>query len=584
MPVYAAAPPGYGAPPPAPGNPYGMPMPQGPPPAPGNPYGMPMPQGNPYGAPMPQPYPGMPAAAQFSSPTYSPPGASPFPPGAPGQPMMPMAPGPAMPGPCGYAPQSLPMGAPVMAAPPPAMGPTPAQQFLAATGFGPSVEQGPAPRTRGLAQSPSGYGPQHDDSDDEGDLIAEHSSEGVGGRGFLGIPQAVDVDVSAQDRLGSGDALPNQIDLRQFLRPGDIMNYRGGNRWGHIVLIVSPPDACVARKLLDLPPVPESRGKGGSQTAVRPRLGPQIAQDYPYFLVRVLQSASNMSAIAVTTCTLAIHPRTRQICAVAPAGQKGVMRITEGQTPGVPIDMDCVMSPLSHDTIDYNIFGLCIDEIMRSPIDQEWSFKTAVNSYLRQGKLKSSKYATPQGKKRLAAKMEDRWLKAPICSSVPPRFWQKYLLKDAYKRQVPDPECTWADTVLNFIPVKDDRILPGELVDTLLATRIWDRMDFNRGPPLCRRTDAMPPQALAFASDRRPPARRQVNGQMLNQAGNRVRVGVDAFTIYCGKQVGKAKGVGVRMGRLEARDGEEFVWDGVCGPSNGPQCIDCRRMEDRMLT
>merc|ERR1719313_3283716 len=66
--------------------------------------------------------------------------------------------------------------------------------------------------------------------------------------------------------------------------------------------------------------------------------------------------------------------------------------------------------------------------------------------------------------------IKECWEKEPICTSVVVTFWQRYLVKLAMSFVVSsgdliDP----AALVLKWMPLKSDRVLPGELFATLQA-------------------------------------------------------------------------------------------------------------------
>ncbi|CAK0807997.1 unnamed protein product, partial [Prorocentrum cordatum] len=108
----------------------------------------------------------------------------------------------------------------------------------------------------------------------------------------------------------------------------------------------------------------------------------------------------------------------------------------------------------------------------------------------RQAELNPSKYKSDRRKVKLARELSATWRKRPICSTIPPRVWQKYLLKVSYQSGVANPEAAWAGSVLETMPVKDDRVLPSDLVKALTGTGRWSRLDFVGGPPAHRLADA----------------------------------------------------------------------------------------------
>eukprot|EP00435_Cladocopium_sp_Y103_P038922 s627_g10.t1 len=180
------------------------------------------------------------------------------------------------------------------------------------------------------------------------------------------------------------------------------------------------------------------------------------------------------------------------------------------------------------------------------------------------------RYPRRADRKRLAASLQEGWLVRPVCSTVPPRVWQKYLQKRSLLPRAPLPQVNseglkiargrrsgshqlycghclvgdgsdeaeearwcyvcgcvgtgsaklcgpkkgkqclsclrtqWAhasddpdnavafiEDVLRIIPVKDDRVLPEELVNNLLNTGLWTQLNIRAGVPLHRRTPGM---------------------------------------------------------------------------------------------
>lgn len=108
------------------------------------------------------------------------------------------------------------------------------------------------------------------------------------------------------------------------------------------------------------------------------------------------------------------------------------MCLTAGRE-GTPVHVEILLSPLNNLTMDFEILRFVIEEVQRAPQDQAWSLRTAVRAYLVKAFLHHEKYATLSRKRQLAWKMGEKWRDRPICSSVPVRVWQKYLLKRSQK-------------------------------------------------------------------------------------------------------------------------------------------------------
>merc|ERR1719330_60182 len=317
-----------------------------------------------------------------------------------------------------------------------------------------------------------------------------------------------------------------------------------------------------------------------------------LAHNHPIFPVRVLQSASHMRDIAESTVCLTVPPFRGTICAIGPLREG--FRVNQGHAG--PVEVQILLSPLNRATMDLGLFRLAVDEVTRASRDQKWSIRTAVRSYIRNAALKPERYRKEKAKLRLGNQLSERWAGRPICSTVPPRIWQKYFPKQAYKERRASSrarghsvagnfsaEAAFAEYVLRYAPVKDDRVLPEDLVTILLGTGAWDVLDLQGGPPPRRRNDHQPKEPWCQI----PPCKQRMPlpAGLTNRDGRPAFLGADQFTVYCGAQVSRPK-TGIKT-RLSA-DGEPpqpevISWDGRCGPLQGPQCAACRWLEDRLF-
>lgn len=396
--------------------------------------------------------------------------------------------------------------------------------------------------------------PEASPSDSEDEVVIETDVA----RGYFQIPEAVGedclfLDVTCASKIQELEkpAPADQFNLCRYICAGDILNYNGANRWGHTVLALAKPQVVSGMGLCD-------------------QQGTLVASSVVMFIVKVLQSASNMTDINVSTVPLIVHPDTHEICAVK--------RARRGFTPilgcdGNPVTLEILQSPFSNQEIDFEAFILAVEDVRNATHSLKWSFRTAVWSYLRHAQLHPERYETRERKLHLASKLEGNWMRRPVCSSVPPRIWQKYLLKCCQRRGLgPDsngntnPEIAWVDEVLKLMPVKDDRVLPAELSRILTETKYWQVLDFTRGPRPNRCSDEEPAIADYFNVGHSC-QRKALPIDVRNAEGAIVRLGSNNFTIYCGRKVSKLTG----------------EKNGICGPNDGPQCMACRRMEDRLL-
>jgi len=334
----------------------------------------------------------------------------------------------------------------------------------------------------------------------------------------------------------------------------------------------------------------------------RPQDAAVVAYNVPVFAMKVLQSASNMRDIAESTVCIAVHPLRKCVCAVGPA--RDGFRVNMGHTG--PVEVQVMMSPLCNSSVDFGLFRLAVHEVVRAPHDQKWSMRTAVRSYLRNAALRPDRYQKQKAKVRLGQRLSDRWAARPICSTVPARIWQKYFLKRAYKdRGVKidasdggcnfSAEAAFADDVLRYMPVKDDRVLPEDLVAMLTASQSWLTLSLEDGPPDSRRGDRPSwaagdvdkvRQEMRLHGSSGPMRRAPLEPGAKNRDGVPVRLGIDHFTVYCGQQVSRPKTATARLFDIDGeppKPAAKISWDGRCGPLQGPQCAACRWLEDRLV-
>lgn len=334
---------------------------------------------------------------------------------------------------------------------------------------------------------------------------------------------------------------PN-VDLRNFLRAGDILNYIGGNIWGHVVLLLAKPIAVEIPVLFDV-----------KQGENRPL---ELGRNVVAFVCSNSQSASNLSDISTSQCALVVHPERGDICPIKSL-PGGAFQICAGRDG--PVTMELLLSPLNNKTLDSNLFQLAVEELHRRPDDTKWSVRTAVRGYLRHAELKPSSFKTRKHRLALANQLRERWSKRPVCSTIPPRVWQKYLLKVVCKEgPSPDTEVRWVDEVLRIMPVKDDRVLPQDLSRILLRTGLWQRLDLEKGPPIHRCNDLLQDKGSLLGDRCGPMVREPLSHGLKNSKGLLVQFGENGFNVYCGRRsarpqkiwaAGRAGGHKVEIGR-----------------------------------
>merc|ERR1711967_129789 len=86
--------------------------------------------------------------------------------------------------------------------------------------------------------------------------------------------------------------------------------------------------------------------------------------------------------------------------------------------------------------------------------EASWSLTTAARAVFKSAKLSR--------RRDLLGKVQGYWDSAPICTSVVISFWQRYLCR--FAKATGQRE---TDLILKWMPLKADRVLPGELIETM---------------------------------------------------------------------------------------------------------------------
>ncbi|CAK9106529.1 unnamed protein product [Durusdinium trenchii] len=414
-----------------------------------------------------------------------------------------------------------------------------------------------------MSDTGSESGESSQDSSEDEMVTWEDDAGGGHGRHALSIPSATaNFDVSGTE-VKIGNPLSFN-DIRRFLLPGDIANILGGNVWGHCGLIIR------ATEVYRFPVLYGRSAATPFKDKKEGRLRPIVELDFnvDVFILDLLQSASNMPTIFMSQIGVVIHPETHDICMVKRI--RGGVLLRESHDGG-PLVIQILMSPFTAESLNRQLLSEAVTEVLNTP-EMRWSKATAVRAFFRHALLKPSRYKKKHDRQRLAAHLQEGWLVRPVCSTVPPRVWQKYLQKrsmlpraplpvvntdglkvsrgrksgslllycgqgmasddmmeddDDYRwcyvcgcggnthqklcgphkgkqcisclraqwthpSDDPDPQVAFAEDVLRIIPLKDDRVLPEELVTNLLSTGLWSQLNIRAGVPPHRRVRTVP--------------------------------------------------------------------------------------------
>mmetsp|Transcript_96235 Transcript_96235/g.170897 ORF Transcript_96235/g.170897 Transcript_96235/m.170897 type:complete len:431 (-) Transcript_96235:55-1347(-) len=228
---------------------------------------------------------------------------------------------------------------------------------------------------------------------------------------------------------------PKMNDLTSVVLPGDIVNILGGNVWGHCGMITNISAVLQFPVLLDMIPADKHTGKEAKVE--------HLDFDVHVFMLDVMQSASNMPDIFISQLAVVVHPDTKEVCLVKRV-QSGLAIMLRRSHSGNPMIVEILMSPFSKDTLNFELFQHVANEVMTAPQNNNWSKRTAVRAFLRHAELKPTKHRSERSRLNLATALESCWKARPVCSTVPPRIWQRYLKARSEEPRAPLPSMNLA--------------------------------------------------------------------------------------------------------------------------------------------
>jgi len=121
----------------------------------------------------------------------------------------------------------------------------------------------------------------------------------------------------------------------------------------------------------------------------------------------------------------------------------------------------------------WDLMDMVIEEMKEH--EASWSWSTAVRAFLLA--QSGERLRNSADRAALFEQIQKCWTAEPICTSVAIIFWQRYICKLVESGLF---SANAIDLILQWIPLKADRVLPGELCDTLRACK-WTHV--RRVPP-----------------------------------------------------------------------------------------------------
>jgi len=246
-------------------------------------------------------------------------------------------------------------------------------------------------------------------------------------------------------------------DLRHFVGQGDILFVKNGDTaltrigtsggfLGHVLQVIGAP------RLLHT---------AGDEDAL------YLQSVWPpgvdkIWSVKTLESTRDAEGLLEANSLLYVDPESQGITLFGQDDLAGVVGVTTGERvevwqPPAELRSEFKISIMSEVVEDMKSF------------DKGWSLVTAVRAV-----FLSAVMASFGDKSKLMADIRDSWAAEPICTSIVVVFWQRYLAQVARATNARDTDAGDAqvdakavDLIRTFMPLKADRVLPGELHTTL---------------------------------------------------------------------------------------------------------------------
>lgn len=232
--------------------------------------------------------------------------------------------------------------------------------------------------------------------------------------------------------------------VQMVMSPGDVLFVRGdgqftemgttGGWMGHVMVVRGAPEL-VSREWLDEWGV-KVAWPGNSVTHIW----------------KVPTIESTRSAVGLHQCEMLVH--------LQPTGTLVLLGELANRSDGAlefsQIDDEIVEVWQSPIELRSQIHMDCVCKVLDDMVSCEasWSLTTVARAVFRSAKLSR--------RRDLLDKVQGYWDSPPICTSVVITFWQRYLCRFAQATSQRE-----TDLILKWMPLKADRVLPGELITTL---------------------------------------------------------------------------------------------------------------------
>jgi len=252
----------------------------------------------------------------------------------------------------------------------------------------------------------------------------------------------------------SGQGTPVQRpdnSLEGIVEPGDVLFVRGtggllelgtaGGVLGHVMLVIKGPERI-----------------GSHSDHARPLKSVWPAGVREIWRVRTVESARGRVGLHEANLYLYVEPSSRTLFLLGELADREFDFSNEAT--------ELWQSPAElRSRVSDNIVQEVLKDMKEQNANANWSWTTAARAVL----LPDWELSDSSDKNQLLQEIQDCWAMDPICTSVVIIFWQRWLcrLASVLIAQQDIEDVTPSDLILQWLPLKADRSLPGPLLDTM---------------------------------------------------------------------------------------------------------------------
>lgn len=240
-------------------------------------------------------------------------------------------------------------------------------------------------------------------------------------------------------------------DLRRVMQPGDVLCIQGQGRLeqlgaaggflGHVQVVIGEVKRIELASLEQL---------GLSCIWPRGERDPQV------WKVPVLESTRMRSGLQSSEVILHVQPRSGRLTMIGEIAELGDDKVHLGIVEAEAVEV-WQSPPQFRSDFQMDMLLEVLGEMIA--LGESWSFATAAQALFYRTAAVDAHGADPD---ELMDQICESWEVPPICTSIVISLWQRYVCKLALKTSVFE-----LDLVLQCMPLRADRCLPGELLSTM---------------------------------------------------------------------------------------------------------------------